>query len=80
MLKPAEQTPVGTLILMELVGDLLPPGVVNIVNGLGSEAGAALGTSTRISKLAFTGSTVTGTKILKYAAGDSSRNFILRYS
>jgi aldehyde dehydrogenase len=68
VLKPAEQTPVSILILMEVIGDLLPAGVVNIVNGLGKEAGQALATSTRIAKIAFTGSTPVGSHILKCAA------------
>jgi aldehyde dehydrogenase len=68
VMKPAEQTPVSILVLMELIGDLLPPGVVNIVNGYGAEAGQALATSTRIAKIAFTGSTPVGSHILKCAA------------
>ncbi len=68
VMKPAEQTPASILVLMELVGDLLPPGVVNIVNGLGEEAGQALATSMRIAKLAFTGSTPVGQHILRCAA------------
>ena len=68
VLKPAEQTPVSILLLMELVGDLLPPGVLNVVNGYGPEAGEALATSKRIAKIAFTGSTPVGAHILKCAA------------
>ncbi len=68
VLKPAEQTPVSVLILMELIADLLPPGVVNIVNGYGIEAGQALATSKRIAKIAFTGSTPIGSHIMKCAA------------
>ncbi|AWB57212.1 MULTISPECIES: aldehyde dehydrogenase family protein [unclassified Colwellia] len=68
ILKPAEQTPVSILVLMEIIGDLLPPGVLNIVNGYGKEAGEALATSTRIGKIAFTGSTAIGGHILKCAA------------
>lgn len=68
VLKPAEQTPASILKLMELVGDLIPPGVVNIVNGFGAEAGEALATSKRIAKIAFTGSTPVGSHILKCAA------------
>ncbi len=68
VMKPAEQTPASILVLMELIGDLLPPGVINIVNGLGEEAGQALATSERIAKIAFTGSTQVGSHILKYAA------------
>ncbi|EOW6613702.1 aldehyde dehydrogenase family protein [Vibrio fluvialis] len=68
VLKPAEQTPTSILVLMETIGDLLPPGVVNVVNGYGAEAGQALATSNRIAKLAFTGSTDVGHHILKCAA------------
>ena len=68
VLKPAEQTPLSISLLMEIIGDLLPPGVLNIVQGFGPEAGQALATSTRIAKLAFTGSTAVGQHILKCAA------------
>ena len=68
VLKPAEQTPASILVLMELIADLLPAGVLNVVNGLGREAGEALATSTRISKIAFTGSTAVGQRILRAAA------------
>jgi aldehyde dehydrogenase len=68
VMKPAEQTPVSILKLIEVIADLLPPGVLNIVNGFGREAGQALGTSTRIAKIAFTGSTPVGSMIMKYAA------------
>ncbi len=68
VLKPAEQTPTSVLVLMEIIGDLIPAGVINVVNGFGSEAGQALATSKRIAKLAFTGSTVVGNHILKCAA------------
>ena len=68
VLKPAEQTPASILELMKLIGDLLPPGVVNIVNGYGAEAGQALATSQRIAKIAFTGSTPVGGHVLKCAA------------
>jgi acyl-CoA reductase-like NAD-dependent aldehyde dehydrogenase len=68
VLKPAEQTPISILLLMEKIGDLLPPGVVNVVNGYGKEAGQALAVSNRIAKLAFTGSTQVGNHILKCAA------------
>lgn len=68
VMKPAEQTPASILILMELIADLLPPGVLNIVNGYGSEAGQALITSPRIAKIAFTGSTPVGAHIMKAAA------------
>ncbi|MDT8311566.1 MAG: aldehyde dehydrogenase family protein [Methylophaga sp.] len=68
VMKPAEQTPVSILKVIEVIADLLPPGVLNIVNGYGIEAGQALGTSTRIAKIAFTGSTPVGSLIMKYAA------------
>ncbi|MBX2814180.1 MAG: aldehyde dehydrogenase [Myxococcales bacterium] len=68
VLKPAEQTPTSILLLMELIGDLFPPGVINIVNGIGNEAGNALATSSRLAKLAFTGSTPIGHHILRCAA------------
>ncbi|MGQ8364279.1 acetaldehyde dehydrogenase ExaC [Glaciecola sp. 1036] len=68
VLKPAEQTPASILVLLELIGDLLPPGVLNVVNGFGKEAGEALATSKRIAKIAFTGSTPVGSHILKCAA------------
>ncbi|MDP5036666.1 MAG: aldehyde dehydrogenase [Alishewanella sp.] len=68
VLKPAEQTPASILVLMELIGDLLPAGVLNVVNGFGKEAGEALATSSRIAKIAFTGSTPVGSHILKCAA------------
>ncbi len=68
VLKPAEQTPASILVLIELIGDLLPPGVLNVVNGYGTEAGEALATSKRIAKIAFMGSTPVGSHILKCAA------------
>ena len=68
VLKPAEQTPASILVLMEIIGDLLPAGVLNVVNGFGKEAGEALATNTRIAKIAFTGSTPVGSHILKCAA------------
>ena len=68
VVKPAEQTPTSVIMLMELIGDILPAGVLNIVTGFGSEAGAALATSKRIAKLSFTGSTETGRKVLHNAA------------
>ncbi len=68
VVKPAEQTPTSVIALMELIGDILPPGVLNIVTGFGAEAGAALATSKRIAKLSFTGSTETGRKVLHNAA------------
>ena len=70
VLKPAESTPVSILILMDLIADLLPPGVLNIVNGLGREAGMPLATSKRIAKIAFTGSTATGRVIAQAAANN----------
>src|SRR5262245_57255893 len=68
VLKPAEQTPASVLYLFSLIGDLLPPGVVNIVNGLGLEAGKPLASSKRIAKIAFTGETTTGRLIMQYAS------------
>jgi aldehyde dehydrogenase len=68
ILKPAEQTPVSILKLMELIADLLPKGVLNILNGFGKEVGQALATNPRLNKIAFTGSTPTGIHILKSAA------------
>ncbi|QDQ88456.1 aldehyde dehydrogenase [Alcaligenaceae bacterium SJ-26] len=68
VLKPAEQTPASILVLVEIIGDLLPPGVLNIVNGFGKEAGEALITSKRIAKVAFTGSTPVGQRVLHAAA------------
>ena len=68
VLKPAEQTPVSILVLMELIGDLLPPGVLNVVNGFGLEAGKPLASSPRIAKIAFTGETTTGRLIMQYAS------------
>ena len=70
VLKPAESTPVSILVLMELIADLLPPGVLNIVNGYGREAGMPLATSKRIAKIAFTGSTSTGRVIAQAAANN----------
>ena len=68
VLKPAESTPISILVLTELIADLLPPGVLNIVNGYGREAGMPLATSKRIAKIAFTGSTATGRVIAQAAA------------
>ena len=68
VMKPAEQTPASIMVLMDLVGHLLPPGVVNIVNGFGLEAGKPLASSPRIAKIAFTGETSTGRLIMQYAA------------
>ena len=70
VLKPAESTPISILVLMELIADLLPPGVLNIVNGYGPEAGMPLATSKRIAKIAFTGSTSTGRVIAQAAANN----------
>jgi aldehyde dehydrogenase len=67
VLKPAEQTPASIMVLMELIGDLLPAGVVNVVNGFGVEAGKPLASSSRIAKIAFTGETSTGRLIMQYA-------------
>ena len=68
VLKPAEQTPMAIMVLMELLADILPPGVVNVVNGFGIEAGKPLATSKRIAKVAFTGETTTGRLIMQYAS------------
>jgi aldehyde dehydrogenase (NAD+)/aldehyde dehydrogenase len=68
VVKPAEQTPTSVIMLMELIGDILPAGVLNIVTGFGAEAGQALATSKRIAKLSFTGSTETGRKVYHNAA------------
>jgi aldehyde dehydrogenase len=70
VLKPAEFTPISILILMETIADLLPPGVVNIVNGYGREVGAPLANSKRIAKIGFTGSTATGRAIATAAANN----------
>jgi aldehyde dehydrogenase (NAD+)/aldehyde dehydrogenase len=72
VVKPAEQTPTSVMCLMELIGDVLPAGVLNIITGFGNEAGAALATSDRIAKLSFTGSTETGRKVYrrKYYSGN----------
>ena len=70
VLKPAEQTPASILVLMELIGDILPAGVVNVVNGFGVEAGKPLASSPRIRKIAFTGETTTGRLILQYASAN----------
>ena len=64
VLKPAEQTPASIMLLMELIGDLLPAGVVNVVSGYGLEAGKPLASSKRIKKIAFTGETTTGRLII----------------
>ncbi|MGY1489794.1 aldehyde dehydrogenase [Methylobacillus pratensis] len=68
VMKPAEQTPASILVVLEIIGHLLPPGVLNVVNGHGVEAGKALATSPRIAKIAFTGSTSVGRLIMQYAS------------
>ncbi len=68
ILKPAEQTPLAILVLMEAIADLLPPGVLNVVTGFGVEAGKPLAQSKRIAKVAFTGETTTGRLIMQYAS------------
>ncbi|MFJ5995135.1 aldehyde dehydrogenase family protein [Streptomyces sp. NPDC092370] len=67
IIKPAEQTPVSLLYVIDLIADLLPPGVLNVVNGFGVEAGKPLASSPRIAKIAFTGETTTGRLIMQYA-------------
>ncbi len=67
VLKPAEQTPMSIMVLMDVIGDLLPPGVLNVVNGFGVEAGKPLAQNKRIAKIAFTGETTTGRLIMQYA-------------
>src|SRR5699024_6972119 len=68
VLKPAEQTPASILLLMELIADLLPPGVLNVVSGFGVEAGKPLAASPRVRKVAVTGETTTGRRIMQYAS------------
>lgn len=68
VLKPAEQTPVGIMVLMDLIKDVLPSGVLNVINGFGLEAGKPLASSSRINKIAFTGETTTGQLIMQYAS------------
>ncbi len=68
VLKPAEQTPMSIMVLVDLIGHLLPPGVLNVVNGFGVEAGKPLAQSPRIAKVAFTGETTTGRLIMQYAS------------
>ena len=68
VLKPAEQTPVSIMVFVELIADLLPPGVLNVVNGFGVEAGKPLASSPRVAKVAFTGETTTGRLIMQYAS------------
>ena len=68
VLKPAEQTPMSIMALMDLISDILPPGVLNVVNGFGIEAGKPLAQNKRIAKIAFTGETTTGRLIMQYAS------------
>lgn len=68
VVKPAEQTPTSIMVLMELIADVLPPGVLNVVTGFGVEAGKPLATSKRVAKVAFTGETTTGRLIMQYAS------------
>ncbi|MEM6262760.1 MAG: aldehyde dehydrogenase family protein [Bacteroidota bacterium] len=68
VMKPAEQTPASIMVLMETIGDLIPPGVLNVVNGFGPEAGKPLAQSERVNKVAFTGETTTGRLIMQYAS------------
>jgi aldehyde dehydrogenase len=70
VLKPAEQTPTSILLVMELLQDILPPGVINVVNGFGIEAGKPLAQSDRVAKVAFTGETTTGRLIMQYASAN----------
>src|ERR1700720_493864 len=67
-LKPAEQTPMSIMVLMDMIGDLLPPGVLNVINGFGVEAGKPLAQNKRVAKVAFTGETTTGRLIMQYAS------------
>ena len=68
VLKPAEQTPASIMVLMDLIKDIVPPGVLNVVNGFGLEAGKPLASSKRVAKIAFTGETTTGRLIMQYAS------------
>ena len=68
VLKPAEQTPMSIMVLVDMIQDLLPPGVLNVVNGFGVEAGKPLAQSPRVAKVAFTGETTTGRLIMQYAS------------
>ncbi|MCA1941131.1 MAG: aldehyde dehydrogenase [Caenispirillum bisanense] len=68
VLKPAEQTPMSIMVVMDIIQDILPPGVLNVINGFGIEAGKPLATSPRIAKVAFTGETTTGRLIMQYAS------------
>ncbi len=68
VVKPAEQTPTSIMVLMELIADVVPPGVINVISGFGVEAGKPLATSKRVAKVAFTGETTTGRLIMQYAS------------
>merc|ERR1712000_342235 len=68
VVKPAEQTPTSIMVLMELIAGVVPPGVINVVTGFGTEAGKPLATSSRVAKVAFTGETTTGRLIMQYAS------------
>lgn len=68
VVKPAEQTPTGIMVLMELIGHVLPKGVLNVVTGFGVEAGKPLASSPKVNKVAFTGETTTGRLIMQYAS------------
>ena len=68
VIKPAEQSPLSIMLLMELIADIIPPGVINVIHGFGPEAGKALATSPRVGKLTFTGETTTGKLIMQYAS------------
>lgn len=68
VVKPAEQTPTSIMVLMELIGEILPPGVLNVVTGFGVEAGKPLASSPRVAKVSFTGETTTGRLIMQYAS------------
>ena len=68
VLKPAEQTPMSIMVLIDMIGDLLPPGVLNVINGFGVEAGKPLAQNKRVAKVAFTGETTTGRLIMQYAS------------
>src|SRR3546814_3430715 len=80
VLKPAEQTPASILFLFDIIGDLLPAGVVNIVNGFGIEAGAPLAQHKRIRKVAFTGETTTGRLIMRSEEHTSELQSLMRIS
>src|SRR3984957_691562 len=72
VLKPAEQTPMSIMVLMDLIADILPEGVINVVNGFGVEAGKPLAQNKRIAKIAFTGETTTGRVIMQYASDNTT--------